>query len=174
VALGCTTPTAVDDVHVFPDRFAVTTRPRAVFEDGPVVDVLLFSTISQHASKLVLNADLGDYGHMTQRDCGCELGKLGLRTHLSDVRSFEKLTGEGMTFVRGNLVRIIEETLPARFGGSSSDYQILEGVDDQGAVRLELRVHPSIPDVDDGLVHATLLEEMKRGTVVNAFMTEMW
>ena len=33
-----------------------------------------------------------------QRPCGCLLGALGLTTHLSEIRSFEKLTGAGMTF----------------------------------------------------------------------------
>jgi hypothetical protein len=174
IGFGCAAPAAVDDVHLIPDRWATISRPRAVDSGGPNVDVLLFSSISRFASKIVLNADLGDYGRLERRACDCSMGRLGLHTHLSEVRSFEKLTGEGMTVVRTNLVQILEQVLPARFGGSSTDYQLLEQEGLDSATRLVLRVHPSVGDVDADAVRAAVLAGLRRGHLVSSFMTEMW
>lgn len=172
--IGCAAPSAVDDVHLFHDRYAAITRPRQAISDGPVVDALLFSTIDAHSSKILLNGDLGDYGSIDERACDCPLWRMGLRRHLSDVRSVEKLTGEGMTLVRTNLLPIIEQILPARFGGGSTDYQLVEQESSDGATRMVLRMHPSVGDVDEAAVRATLLDELARDSSLSAFMSRMW
>ena len=51
---------------------------------------------------------------------------LGYTTHIHTIRSWEKLTSEGMTFCGHDLIRLIEEVLPARFGGRPTDYQFVE------------------------------------------------
>ena len=48
------------------------------------------------------------------------------RRHLHTIRSFEKLTAGGMTFVDTDVVRVLEEVLPRRFGGGPIDYQLIE------------------------------------------------
>src|SRR4029434_1027989 len=114
--------------------------------------------ISPLSARVLLNAEMGDYARVEERPCDCELGALGLRTHLSDIRSFEKLTGEGMTVVRTNLLPLLEHALPARFGGSSLDYQLVEVEGADSATRLVLRVHPSIGPLVEGEVRDALLE----------------
>jgi hypothetical protein len=111
---------------------------------------------------------------VVRRDCGCSLGVLGLRTHLSEIRSFEKLTGEGVTFARANLERILEDALPARFGGTGLDYQLIEEEAGDGATRLVLRVAPSVGDVDEAAVRAVLLRELGRDGLVERHMTDDW
>ena len=103
IASSCATPAAVDDVHLLADRYALTRRARPIGEQGPTVDALALTSISPLSPKVLLNAETGDCASVETRDCGCALGALGMRTHLAEVRSFEKLTGEGMTFVRSNL-----------------------------------------------------------------------
>ncbi|HZO27783.1 MAG TPA: hypothetical protein VFH48_17530 [Chloroflexota bacterium] len=174
IAYGCVSPGAVDDVHLFHDRWALITRRRAVFEGGPEVDALLFTALSPRAPHVSLNAEVGDYARVATRDCGCKLGEFGLRTHLSDIRSFEKLTGEGMTVVRTNIVRVLEEVLPSRFGGSSIDYQLVEQEGPDGATRLVLRVHPAVGPLDESVVRAALLDGIKGEGLLDSFMSEMW
>ncbi len=121
VGYGCAAGRSADDVHFFDDGFAAVTRPRPVLADGPSIDALLLTSLSPLVQKIFFNSETGDFATLERRDCDCSMGALGLRTHLSDIRSFEKLTGEGMTVVRSDLFRILEEVLPARFGGSGLD-----------------------------------------------------
>src|SRR5262249_21736865 len=74
---------------------------------------------------------------------------LGLDQHLSRIRSFEKLSSEGLTFIQADLLAVLEQVLPSRFGGSSTDYQVLEQEQADGILRLSLLVDPSIGAVDE-------------------------
>ena len=60
---------------------------------------------------------------------------------LHSIRSFEKLTGEGVSFLGETLLELVETVLPARFGGAITDYQFAEHETERGVTRLELRVH---------------------------------
>jgi hypothetical protein len=174
MAWGCATPEAVDDVHVFADRYALTQRPRLIGELGPTVDALAFTSLGLLSPKVLLNAETGDYASVETRDCGCALGTLGMRTHLSDVRSFEKLTGEGMTFVRSNLVRILEEILPEQFGGTSADFQLVEHEAPNGLARLVLRVAPSVGVVDEAALRSTLFRALAQDGDLERHMSRFW
>jgi hypothetical protein len=173
-AYACPHPTSADDLHLFEDRYAAITRARPVSEGGPEVDALLLTTLSLSSARTYLNVETGDYARLERRDCGCGLSQIGLRTHLSEIRSFEKLTGEGMTVVRTNLFHVLEEILPRRFGGTSLDYQLIEQDGHDSVTRLMLRIHPSVGEVDDAAVKATLLDALAGGTQVDAHMMEIW
>ncbi len=162
-ASGCATPSAVDDVHFFDDRNAVIARPREVEPGGPVVDSLLFTSISVSSPKVLFNAELGDYARVERRGCDCALGALGLRTHLSEIRSFEKLNSEGVSYARAHLLPIVEQALPRRFGGAGLHYQLVEEEAADTATRLTLRVHPSVGPVDEAALRQAFLEELARG-----------
>jgi hypothetical protein len=56
---------------------------------------------------------LGDQAEVAQRACGCALEQLGWTTLLRHVRSFEKLTASGMTFLDADIIRVLDEVLPA-------------------------------------------------------------
>jgi hypothetical protein len=51
-----------------------------------------------------------------------------------------------MTFLDVDVIRVLEQTLPARFGGGPSDYQLVEATEPDGQPRLILRVHPRVPE----------------------------
>jgi hypothetical protein len=173
-ASGCATPAAVDDVHFFDDRNAVVVRSREVERGGPVVPSLLFSSISSSSPKLLLNAELGDYARVERRACGCALGALGLRTHLSDIRSFEKLNSEGVSYARANLLPVLERELPRRFGGASVDYQLVEEEAADASLRLVLRVRASVGPLDETAVRQGFLEELARGgSLLDRYQAEL-
>jgi hypothetical protein len=147
VACGCTTPTGVDDVHVLTEKLAVLQRPR-LLEGGRTVQALHLTTLMTICPKLMLNVEVDDYGVLETRSCGCPLGELGLVTHLRDIRSYEKLTGKGINFLGNDLIALVDEILPARFGGAPTDYQLVEGVVD-GLPRLGVVVTPRVGDIDE-------------------------
>ena len=174
IAVSCAIPDAPDDAHLFTSRYAIVQHTRPLDEDGPDVDALLLSTLTDHAPKTLLNVETGDSAVLTERDCGCKLGAQGMRTHLSYIRSFEKLTGEGMTFVRSNLTQIVESVLPARFGGTAIDYQVLEEERLGGLPRLVLRVSPTVGAVDEDAVRAAFLGALAQEGALERYMVAFW
>ena len=67
------------------------------------VSSFLFSTLSCSTGKILLNTELGDFGKMEVKSCDCLFGRVGMNVHVSEVRSFDKLTGEGMTLLGSEL-----------------------------------------------------------------------
>lgn len=164
---SCASSSEPDDVHFASFQYAVVERPREIVAGGPSIDAMLFTSLTPEESKLSLNVELGDAAQIEDRACDCDLGRLGLRTHLSQIRSFEKLSGEGTTFARTSLIDLLESVLPARFGGTSLDYQLVEEESAEGATRFTLRVSPSAGPLDDEEVRALVLSELGRGDVVS-------
>lgn len=161
VAVPCGRPEVPDDMHLLEDGFAMIQRRRAA-PGGGELDAFMFTTLLPTASKIMLNVESDDFGDATRRRCGCLLDDLGLHRHLSTVRSFTKLTGEGMTVLGTDVVHILEEVLPREFGGRSIDYQLLEAEDEQHLTRLHLLVSPAVGAVDEARLRARFLEELRR------------
>ena len=153
--------------------YALVERGRALFEGGPSVEAMLFTTLTPSAAKIGINVEIGDAARVEERDCGCLLGSLGLRTHLSEIGSFEKLSSEGTTFFRSNVVQILEEVLPARFGGAATAYQLVEEETADGATRLILRVDPIVGSLDEMAVRSALLDGLRQGGLVNEYQTRL-
>jgi hypothetical protein len=175
IGYGCAgAKSACDDIHVLDGSQAVIQYDRSTPFGGGPVQSLLFSTVHEWAAKILLNVESGDYGVLETRECGCEFEALGLKRHLHTIRSFDKLTGEGMTFVGTDLVRIIEEVLPQRFGGASTDYQMVEMEEANGRTRLDVLVNPDVGSVDEEDVVRVVLLELSRGSDTNRMMSEVW
>ena len=173
IGYNCGTPQWPDDIHLFYDCYGLIQRRRSVGTSDLGVDAFLFTSLRRSAPKILLNVESGDYGIVERKGCGCELGALGLTTHLRRIRSFEKLSSEGMTFVQTNLLWILEEVLPARFGGTSADYQVLEE-EEEGILRLSLTVSPTIGPVDEARVRETLLDELGKDGAFARMGARMW
>jgi hypothetical protein len=139
---ACAAPLEENDHHFAADGMAVIQRPRKVA--GNSVNAFHFTTLHAAAPKVLLNAESDDFGVVEERRCGCPLDELGLTTHIRRIRSFRKLTGEGMTLVGTDMERILGELLPARFGGGPLDYQLLEEESDAGLTKLALLVDPRV------------------------------
>jgi hypothetical protein len=173
IGIACAAPAALDDVHVAIDRFAVIQRERSLGPAGPVVDALAYTTLAPSVRRILLNVEIGDYGTLEERRCGCAFDEVGLSLHLNTIRSFEKLTTEGMHFLGPDLLRLVEEVLPRRFGGEPTDYQLVE-VESDGLTKLDVVVGPRVGPVADGEVVATVLETLGSGPAFKAMMAEVW
>jgi len=169
IGYGCGTPVADDDLHALESDLAVIRQDVAVGADGPTVGGLLFTSLLPSAPKILLNVQSGDYATLERRDCGCAFGRAGYRTHLSGVRSFEKLTGEGVTFATSNLISVLEDVLPARFGGQPTDYQVVEHEGSDGLPHLLLLVHPALGDLDEVALKNTFLEHLATDKTARRF-----
>jgi hypothetical protein len=161
VAMGCGQPSSCNDLHLLKDAFAVIQHPRQAPGAQTTVPAYNVTALLHSAPKLMLNVEVDDYGVMERRSCGCPLEELGYDVHLRDMRSFRKLTGEGVTLVGSEVVRILEEVLPARFGGSPLDYQLLEEEDRDGFTRLSLLVHPRIDIASEAMLIETVLNSLQ-------------
>jgi hypothetical protein len=98
----------------------------------------------------------------------------GFTEHLRHIYSFRKLTGEGVTLVGSEMIRILEEVLPARFGGSPLDYQLLEEEDAAGFTRLSLVVSPKVALADEGAVIQVVLAALGQGSVAADAARSIW
>jgi hypothetical protein len=164
VGVGCAHPVDPTDVHFLTDSFALVQHPRRVPGAEITVPAFHFTTLLPAAPKVLLNVEIDDYGTLEERACGCPLEAVGLTTHLREVRSFRKLTGEGVTVPGSEMIRILEEVLPARFGGTPLDYQFMEEEDPGGLTRLSLIVSPRVAIADEASVIAAVLEALGRGS----------
>jgi hypothetical protein len=175
VGFSCAGQTAAsDDIHLLKDLLAVIQHRRGTHFGGAPVDAFLFTTLFSKVPKILLNTESGDYGLLESKQCECGVGELGLTDHLSNIRSFDKLTGEGMSFVGVDLLRIIEEVLPTKFGGASIDYQMVEEEDGRGYTRLTLLVSPEVGEVDEAELIRTVLAELSKGHDTQRMMAEIW
>ena len=174
VGLGCFNPVATDDVHLFKDCLALIQHQREVPLAKVSVNAFLYTTLLPSAPKILLNVESGDYGVIETRHCGCKFEELGFVDHLNNIRGFDKLTGEGMTFVGTDFVKIMEEILPAKFGGASTDYQMVEEEDKQGHTRLNIVVSPDVGYVNEDDLIKTILAELGKGKDTQRMMAEVW
>src|SRR3972149_12279529 len=122
----------------------------------------------------MLNDENDDYGLIETRSCGCPLEGYGFTEHLRHVRSFKKLTGEGVTLIGSEMIHILEEVLPARFGGSLLDYQLLEEEDEKGFTRLNLLVSPEVEIADEKELIKVVLESLERASDSADFARALW
>jgi len=171
---GCTTSENPNDQHFQKDHLAMIQAPRTVPGFDVEVGALSFTSLLPTATKLLLNVESDDYAVVETRSCGCPWGELGLTDHISDIRSFGKLTGEGVTLVGSDVERILEEVLPARFGGSPLDYQLVEEEDQRGFTRLILRVSPSIRLPDEAAPAELVFQALRAEGAGGATSASKW
>jgi len=162
IAAGCDQPHSIPDhCHVYKDSIAITKHQR-IFPagDDAQIETLLFTSLLYESPKILINIEMGDTGTLTSGSCPCQMGELGFDLQIHTIGSFEKLTGEGVTFVNTDFVHIIEEVLPRQFGGESTDYQIVEEEDSTGITHLNLLVSPRVRDVDEQSVVQVFLRHL--------------
>jgi hypothetical protein len=157
IGAGCLAPVAPDEVHVHEDLVTLVQPDRADPATGLRPEHLLVSSFRADSPLVLLNVSLGDEGVLEARRCGCPLEGVGWTGHLHTIRSFEKLTVGGMTLLDCDVVRVLENVLPGRFGGGPTDYQLLEEEAAGGEPRLRLLVHPRVGTLRPDVVADTFL-----------------
>jgi len=173
LGLGCIAPEEPDDVHFLHDRCAVI-QPGDESPPGIPAEALLVTSILPRCRTILLNVSLGDQATVMQRRCGCAMDALGWTTHLHTIRSFEKLTAGGVTFLDTDLIHVLEEILPVRFGGGPTDYQIVDEETDDGSPRVRLLVHPRLGPLSVDDVRRAFLDAIGEGSGVERVMMLVW
>ena len=174
IGVGCLTAEADDELHLLTDLHAVIQPGAAGAQAGLPAGALLLTSVRPMPRTILLNASLGDQATLTRRACGCPLERLGWTTHVHTLRSHAKVTAGGMTFSDAEVVRVLEHDLPARFGGSATDYQLMEDESPDGSPRLRLLVHPALGPLDADAVADAFLEAIGAGTESQRVMGLAW
>ena len=172
--VGCLAPETVDELHFFTDLNAIVQPGPDGAAQGLPPEALLLSSLRPTARLVLLNVSLGDQGRLSQRGCGCPLEAAGWTTHLQGLRSFEKLNAGGMTFLDTDVIRVLEEVLPGRFGGGATDYQLLELESENGLADVRLVVHPRLGPLDEATLRDAFLEALGDGSGVERVMALQW
>lgn len=176
LGMSCAAPQDSSDVHLFKDAFALFTYPYELPDQDTSVPAFNLTTLLPTSSKLMLNVQIDDYGIVEERHCGCPLEAYGYTTHLRDIRSYSKLVGEGVTLIGNELLGILETVLPARFGGSALDYQLLEQEDEKGFTRLYLVISPRVRlgVADEGRVIQVMLNALRDSSPMADAARTIW
>ena len=102
MGLPCPHASEADTVHFLQDKMAFIQHRKA--GAGMPVDALYLTTLHPSCPKLMLNVETGDSAIMAEGRCGCLLEKSGYTQQFHTIRSYEKLTSEGMHIIGGDLL----------------------------------------------------------------------
>ena len=172
IGIACAAPAMLDEVHILSDKIAVIQRKKTLGE-GRKVKANVYTTLLQTCPKFMLNVESDDYGILERRQCGCLMGELGYDLHFHTIRSYEKLTSEGMNFLGSDLIRIVEEILPRRFGGFPTDYQFLE-TEENGLPKVNLVVSPRVGKIAEDVVVAAVIDSLNAFPGSSDDFAERW
>jgi hypothetical protein len=173
VGFGCLAAREPDEVHVVDDLHAVV-QPDGDGDHVLPPRTLLLSSLRPAAPLVLLNVSMGDQAIAESRPCGCPVEAIGWARRLHTIRSYEKLTVGGMTVLDSDVIRLLEEVLPARFGGAPTHYQLVEDHVGGQSSRLRLLVAPAVGPVDEAAVTDAFLEAVSAGSDVAAVMASAW
>jgi hypothetical protein len=174
IGYGCLAPTTPGDLHHFSDQHALVQPAPEGCPAGLGPRSLLFTSLRPAARLMLLNVSIGDQAELLDEDCGCALAAVGWRTRLRELRSHEKLTTGGMGLLDLSVIPVLEQTLPARFGGGPTDYQLVETDGEDGLPRLRLLVHPRVGAIDASAVADTFLDAIGTGAGAERVMALHW
>jgi hypothetical protein len=163
VGLPCANPVDCNDHHFQAHHLELLQFPRRVPGTDVEVQAFNFTSLLPSAPKILLNVEIDDYGTVEERSCGCEWEQLGFTRHIRHIRSFRKLTGEGMTLIGSDMERILDKVLPARFGGTAQDYQLWEEELPSGFTQRSIVISPHLDIPREQDVVRAVLDELGRG-----------
>jgi len=159
IAYGCPHQEHPDDMHLVANMHGLIQAEDAGAMAGLPPKALLMTSLHPQAPFVMLNLSMGDQAEMSDSSCGCSLEAVGWTRRIWSVRSFEKLTGTGVTFDGTEVIAVLAGVLPAQFGGVPTDYQLVEAEGQHGEPELILMVHPRLGELDndavaEGFLHA--------------------
>lgn len=160
VGIGCRSMQG-NCVHLCLDSVAVIARRRQAPLTDLEVNSLLFTSLLPEAATILINVEMEDAGDLGRTSCGCEFEKLGFNQQVDRIFSYGKLTGHGTSLLAGDLLEILETSLPRAFGGVPGDYQLVE-FEASRQTEYELRVNPRLAVPSTEAVRAHFLSEVKR------------
>ena len=161
IGYACRHMTSGNCVHQCHDSVAAINFRRQAPLSEVEVNSLLFTTLSPHAPFFFINVEMDDAGVIEPVACECVFGKIGFNRQIRDISSYGKLTGQGVTLMGTDALRVLEEALPERFGGCATDYQLTEQ-DGDLQTRLVLRVSRRLPVASTEEVKEYFLRQLRR------------
>lgn len=174
IALGCGRGDRGDTVHLLADLYALVPAHGSATTSRLPGGALLLTALRPTAPLVLLNASLGDQAVVDGAGCRCPLSRAGWPTTLHTIRSFEKLTAGGVSFMAADLIRVLEERLPASFGGGPTDFQLVEEETPAGRPSLRLLVHPRVAAPDLTAVGEAFLDAIGGGRRTERLMAALW
>jgi hypothetical protein len=172
VGIPCAAPLEPDEVHVAADRIAVLQRERTV-ADSTTVGELFLTVLDPLSPKVLINLESDDFGVLGERPCGCLLEEVGLSLHLHSIRARDKLTSEGMTFLGSDVITLLEQVLPSRFGGGATDYQLVEE-EQNGVARVAIVVSPRVGELVEPEVVNHVVSYLRSRGRAQQLMVDVW
>jgi hypothetical protein len=148
-------------VHIQRDAVAVISHRRNAPLINFEVNSLLFTSLLPTAARVLINAEMDDAGIVGKAHCDCVYQKAGFVEKISDIYSYGKLTGQGITLLGDDVVQILEEILPKKFGGTPGDYQLVEE-ESSHQTGIQLRVSPRAGISSTGELKKGFLNEVRK------------
>ncbi len=174
IGYGCMRADHADDVHLVSDMFGMIQAGSRGSSIGLPPTALLMTALHPRSPFVMLNLSMGDQAEMGDRRCGCPLESVGWRSHLWNVRSFEKLTCGSVTFEAASLIPLLEELLPQQFGGGPTDYQLAESQRPGGEPLLELIVHPRLGKLPETEIREVFFAALSERSASDGMMVRRW
>lgn len=171
---SCNKPSEkIGSIHFFRDSFALIQHPRLIEDSSQEVNAFLFTSLYSDCPIVMLNMENGDYGVIEKSDCGCVFEEYGFVDCISNISSHEKIKTEGLTFYINDMINIVEDVLPEKFGGSSIDYQLVQQEDEHGLTHLLFYVDKKIKLLDrekmKKLIFEKLSDNVRKDIRINIF-----
>jgi hypothetical protein len=160
VGHGCREMTKGDCVHLYGNSLAAITHRRTAPMTDIEVDSLLYTTLLPTAPLVLINFEVNDSGVLERANCDCEFSRVGFHWRIRDIFSFGKMTGHGVTLMGTELVRLLEQVLPARLGGRPGDFQLIER-ESPAQTLVELRVSPRVRGYSPEKIRQCFLDEIR-------------
>ncbi len=158
-----------DEVSIFRNAYSVI--PRHAPANGGAAPLLL-TGLRKASPKVLLNTEIGDSGVILNGGSSAT-NSLGYCQRIHTIRSLKKVTVFGVTLDLPDLYQILEESLPARFGGGPHDYQIVEDEDEKGLATMRLLVSPEIGQVAESDVRDFFLCALRKRKPYYGFMAKV-
>jgi hypothetical protein len=152
-----------DDLHMVEDLHALIQAGSHGPALGLPAEALFISSLQPSAPFVMLNVSMGDQAELLPGGCGCPVEEYWPH-RIRKIRSFEKLTCAGMTFLDTDVVKLLEEVLPGLYGGAPTDYQLLDNEDERGEPQLHLLIHPELGPLDESQVRETFFQALRGGS----------
>ena len=141
IGLPCLQMSSGNCVHVASSSIALVPRRIEDPFGDEEVNSLHVTGVLPFAPRVLINVEIGDTGVVEPATCDCEFSRLGYNLQIRDIAAFSKICGQGGTIRATEVLRLLEEGLPARFGGRAGDYQLLE-VEGNAQTDMVLRISP--------------------------------
>jgi len=174
IGYSCANRQHADDLHLLTDMHAMIHAAEAGQAIGLPAKALMMTSLHPRSPFTMLNLSMGDQAEMGERNCGCALEAAGWSRHIWNIRSFEKLNSGSVTFIGTEIIPVLEEVLPARFGGTPTDYQLAEIEQADGEPIVELIVHPRLGKLDESAIAEQFMESLGQGSPAVNIAFDRW